>query len=114
MSGVDGLIVRHALVTDAAVVAALAARTFIDTFAADNRPEDIAAHVERWYGERQQRAEIEHPDIVTLLAEEDDGPIAYAQIRRGPAPPCVPQNPAVEVARFTSTARGTGAASPGS
>jgi len=37
--------VRRAGPADAALLSAFAARTFHDTFAADNRPEDMAAYV---------------------------------------------------------------------
>jgi GNAT superfamily N-acetyltransferase len=100
MGAENGLTVRRATAPDAAAVAELAARTFTDAFAADNRSEDIAAHVSRWYGERQQRSEIEDPEIVTLLVEEHDRPIAYAQVRRAVAPPCVRGEKAIELARF--------------
>jgi len=37
--------IRSGEASDATALADLAARTFRDTFAADNRPEDIAAHI---------------------------------------------------------------------
>ena len=92
--------IRRATVADAATVAELAARTFIDWFSADNRPEDMEAHVTRFYGEAQQRREIEDPDCVTLLLESDGRAIAYAQVRRGAAPACVAGDWPVEIARF--------------
>src|SRR4051812_31916728 len=89
------LSVRRARSFDAATVAELARRTFVDTFAAQNRPEDIEAYVGATYGEAQQRREIEHPDVVTLLAEEDGEAVAFAQVRRAPA-----EAGEVELARF--------------
>jgi diamine N-acetyltransferase len=74
--------IRRAVPADAAALAELAERTFVDTFAAANRPEDIREFIERTYGEAQQRREIENPDGITLLVEEAGALIAFAQLRR--------------------------------
>ncbi|HEX6372956.1 MAG TPA: GNAT family N-acetyltransferase [Longimicrobium sp.] len=92
--------IRRAVPADASVVAELARRTFMDAFAAASDPHDLALHTARAYGVPQQSAEIAHPGITTLLAEAGGRPAAYAQIRRGPPPSCVPDADAVEIARF--------------
>ena len=89
------MIVRRAVPSDAAALAELAARTFVDAFAAQNRPEDIRAHLAKAYGETQQRREIEDPSIVTLLVEEADTLVAFAQLRRSAS-----RFGEVELARF--------------
>lgn len=106
--------IRRATLADAPALAALAARTFADTFGADNRPEDLAAHLASAYGVAQQSAEIEDPDVVSLLAFADDAPIGYAQVRRKPAPACVTVERPVELHRFylVRSAHGSGAAAP--
>jgi len=92
--------IRRATVADAALVAELAARTFEETFAAQNRPEDMEAHRARTYGEALQRGEIEDPNGVTLLVEHEGEAIGYAQLRRGHAPACFPCRAPVEIGRF--------------
>jgi GNAT superfamily N-acetyltransferase len=92
--------VRRPGLEDAAALAAFAARTFYETFGADNRPADMAAYLSAAYGERQQRAEIASPDIVTLVIEQHDTLIAFAQVRRHPAPSCVTMPEPVELWRF--------------
>jgi len=94
------VLVRRGVAADAPALAALAARTFADTFAADNRPEDLQAHLASSYGVRQQSAELADPDVVTLLAHWDGVLVAYAQVRRKPPPPCVTEGQAVELHRF--------------
>lgn len=91
--------VRRAVPADAELLADLAARTFRDTFAADNRPEDMAAHLARSYGPAQQLAEITSTDVVTLLAVCGE-PVAFAQLRRGTPPTCVTSPRPVELWRF--------------
>jgi ribosomal protein S18 acetylase RimI-like enzyme len=93
-------LIRRAEPGDAAALAALAARTFFETFAADNRPEDMAAHLASRYGERQQGEQIADPGVVTLVAESGSGLIGYSQVRRGPSPPCITGEAPVEIWRF--------------
>ncbi|HEU4889360.1 MAG TPA: GNAT family N-acetyltransferase [Thermoanaerobaculia bacterium] len=87
--------IRRATTADAAALAEIAERTFRDTFAAQNSPEDLEAYVATAYGEEKQRREIES-GTVTLLGESDDGElIAYTQMRRVRSP-----HGEVEIARF--------------
>ncbi len=95
-----GGVIRRALPSDAAPLAALAARTFRDTFGAQNRAEDLAQHLARAYGERPQREEIADPSLVTLVAERDDDLVAFAQLRpHAPAAPLDASRP-IELWRF--------------
>lgn len=96
----DEVVIRRAHVGDAAVVAALAAKTFEDTFAADNRPEDLAAHLATSYGVAQQTAEITDPGYATLVVFVDGALAAFAQMRRHDPPPCVSGPAPIEVHRF--------------
>lgn len=92
--------IRYGLPTDASELAELAARTFHETFAADNRPDDLALHLAAAYGPAQQHAELTSPNTTTLLAEVDARLIAYAQLRTGEAPECVRGEWPVELWRF--------------
>lgn len=89
------MIVRSASASDAAALAELAAYTFADTFAAQNRPEDIEAYLAKTYGEALQRREIEDPSIMTLLVEDGGALVAFAQLRRSDS-----KHGQVELARF--------------
>ena len=92
--------IRRGVLEDAALLAGFAAKTFADTFGVDNNPEDLQAHLERSYGVAQQSRELLDPDEVTLLAFWGETLVAYAQVRRKPAPECVTQANPVEVHRF--------------
>lgn len=91
--------IRRAVPDDAVPLADLAARTFRDTFGADNTPEDLAAHLAASYDPARQLAEITSPDVVTLLAE-CDGLAAFAQLRRGNPPACVASTNTIELWRL--------------
>lgn len=92
--------IRRASAADAAALAALAERTFRDTFAAVNTAQNMATHAAASYGADKQRAEIESERIRTLLVECDGSLAAYAQLRIGVAPECVNADRAVELWRF--------------
>jgi ribosomal protein S18 acetylase RimI-like enzyme len=93
--------IRLAASADAAALAALAERTFRDTFAVDNTPEDLAAHVAQSYSPDHQARELADPALTTFVAVGPSGELtAYAQLRDGAAPPCVTGPAPVELVRF--------------
>jgi diamine N-acetyltransferase len=91
---------RRAAKSDAAALAEFAARIFSDTFAAENRPEDMEVHLADRFGVRQQTDELIHPEIITIVAEEDGHLIAYTQVRLIEPPDCVTGEAPVELGRF--------------
>lgn len=93
--------IRRAETADAPALAALAARIFTETFAADTAPDDLAAFLAKAYGVRQQSEEIANPDVITFVVEAPQGLVAYAQVRRGgKTPKCVDVMGPVELWRF--------------
>lgn len=58
----------------------LGARTFYDTFAKDNTPENIKLHLEGSFSTEIQFNELSQPGIIFLIAESDGLPIGYAQL----------------------------------
>lgn len=94
------IVIRTGEESDATFLAELAARTFHEAFAADNRPEDMAHHISRAYGPSQQQRELVDPAITTLLAEVEGQLAGYAQLRFGAAPDHVAGESPVELWRF--------------
>jgi GNAT superfamily N-acetyltransferase len=92
--------IRRGVTADAAALATFAARTFEETFSADNRPGDMRVHLAKSYGVQQQTQELTDTNVITLLAERNGVLVAYAQVRRQPAPGCVTQEQPVELQRF--------------
>ena len=91
---------RRGTVSDAALLSQFGARTFEDTFGADNTPEDIAAHLAAAFGVPQQTAELSNADYVTVLAHAGSTLAAFAQVRRKEPPACVEGPDPVELHRF--------------
>ncbi len=92
--------IRRGTPADARLLADFAARTFSETFAEENRPEDMALHVSTAYGALQQEAELADPEMTTLLAEVDGQLAGYAQLRPNAGPDCVPRTMPLELLRF--------------
>ena len=76
--------IRRATAHDAAGLAKFAREVFVATFAADNRPEDMATYLASAYGEDVQLAEIVDPQLITIVADDRDGIAAYAQMKPEP------------------------------
>lgn len=89
--------IRRATPDDAATLALLGHRTFEETFGPANDPANMALFLEKTYGEEQQRRELEQPDFITLLCEEDGVAIAFAQLLPVPTPS---EQNAIEIVRF--------------
>ena len=93
---------RAARVEDAARLAEFGAATFAEAFGEDNDPDDLAQHLEKSFGEAQQKAQLDDPSYRTLVATQDDDDefFAYAQVRRNDPPDCVTTSRPVELLRF--------------
>lgn len=96
----DEFRLRRGQPADAPQLAAFAARTFRDTFAAANRPEDIAAYLPTAYGISQQASELANAEIITLILDHGATIVAYAQVRLTVAPDCVEGAAPAELWRF--------------
>lgn len=95
------VVIRRALVDDAAALAEFGARTFFETFAAENTVEDMQLHLKSAWAPELQRAEILDARVDTLLACDAGGALAgFAQLRAGDAPACIATVRPVELLRF--------------
>ncbi len=67
----------------------LGRRTFHETFAADNTPEDMAAHMQAAFVVERVVDELRQPGSVFLIAEALSKALGYARLEPAPAPECV-------------------------
>ncbi len=92
--------IRRATPADAAKLAEFGARTFRESFAADNSPEDMRRHLESAWNPGLQRAELHDPDIDTLVACDETLWQGFAQLRAGKVSDGVPSPGSIELWRF--------------
>jgi len=83
MTQIPGLRIRRGTLRDAALLSELGARTFSETFAADNTAEDLAEYMATSFNFAQQTAELEDPAATFLIAEVDGHAAGYAKLRAG-------------------------------
>ena len=72
--------IRYGKTEDAKILSELGARTFYDTFAKDNTPENIDAYLKKSFSPDIQRNELLQPAVVFLIAEVEGIPVGYAQL----------------------------------
>lgn len=83
MTQTPGLTIRRGTLADAALLSELGARTFSETFAAANTPEDMAKYVATSFSLAQQTSELEDPASIFLIAEVDGRAAGYAKLHDG-------------------------------
>jgi ribosomal protein S18 acetylase RimI-like enzyme len=92
--------IRPAKSTDAASLAAIAERTFRETFAVDNSEENIDLHCARKFSVQIQGDEISDPQLITLLAEVAGELVGFAQLRLAHAAACIKGDRPAELHRL--------------
>jgi diamine N-acetyltransferase len=92
--------IRLAVPADAAALAEFGARSFDDSFAVDNRPEDMAAYIAAAFNLQKQTEEIADPASVFLIAEIGNEMAGYARVNEGQAPPSVSGDHPIELVRI--------------
>jgi ribosomal protein S18 acetylase RimI-like enzyme len=91
---------HDAAAADAPSLAEFGARTFHETFAADNTPEDMRAHLAATFSPERQLREIVDPDMDTLILVDGDQWMGFAQLRAGHVSDGVPPHGSIELWRF--------------
>jgi ribosomal protein S18 acetylase RimI-like enzyme len=92
--------VRRASVEDAKLLAELGARTFDETFAKDNSPEDMAAYLADSFSVGRLTAELNDPLSIFFIAEVDGSAAGYAKIHSGEASGGVEGERPIELVRL--------------
>jgi GNAT superfamily N-acetyltransferase len=72
--------IRYGTTDDAKMLAELGAKTFYDTFAKDNTPENMDLHLRKSFSPEIQFNELSAPENIFLIAESENGPIGFAQL----------------------------------
>jgi len=94
------LVIRSATVDDADLLAELGARTFSETFAADNSPQDMAVYLASSFGREHQAEELADPESTFQIAEIGGVAIGYSMLRSGNVLSGVTDDNAIELVRL--------------
>jgi len=100
MTQIPGLTIRRGKLADAALLSELGARTFSETFAADNTSEDMATYIATSFNVARQTAELDDPASIFLIAEVDGHAAGYAKLHNGEPETCVEGPNPVELVRL--------------
>jgi diamine N-acetyltransferase len=92
--------IRRAVLPDANDLLQLAARTYYETFAPVNTPENMDAYMNSAFNPSRLIDELNDPQATFILAEVEQGLAGYAKLLTGPAPECVRGQAPVELVRF--------------
>jgi ribosomal protein S18 acetylase RimI-like enzyme len=94
-------VIRPARPGDAVALSALMRDTFQAANGHGSTPDNIAKFLDRAYRPELQAREIQDPDILTVIVEQDGQWAGFAQLRwASPLPPEVTLTPAVELGRI--------------
>ena len=106
--------IRRATLQDAELLAELGARTFSETFAVDNTPENMAAYLAKAFAPTQLAADLADPRCIFQIAENDGTAVGYAMLRNEAAPEQITGERPIELVRLyvsrASLGSGIGAA----
>ena len=94
--------IRYGTSEDSEMLAELGRRTFYDSFAWGNTPENMARYLAENFSPEIQAADLADPDSVFLVAEIENEVVGYARLLRGKAPPCITGSNPVEIVRMYS------------
>jgi ribosomal protein S18 acetylase RimI-like enzyme len=72
--------IRYGNLGDAKMLSELGSRTFYDTFAKDNTPDNIAAYLKTSFSPEIQLNELSQADVIFLIAEIEGHEVGYAQL----------------------------------
>jgi diamine N-acetyltransferase len=92
--------VREATTEDALLIADLSRTTFHDTFAADNKEEDMRLFLDEQFTRGRLMLEVGRPEHRFYLAYEGKEPVGYLKLRYGKIPEGLPAASALEIARL--------------
>ena len=114
MTTQNPITIRKATADDNVRLAAFGAQAFADSFAADNRPEDMDTYLAESFNPEKQAAELADSKSIFLIAEIDGEMAGYARLLEGPPPKNVPGRRPIELVRIYAgrqwIGRGIGAA----
>lgn len=85
---------------DVAMLADLGAKTFFESFAVYNTPEDMESYLRMSFSEQKQAEELSTPDSIFIIAESEGKPVGYARLLGGSTETCITGARPIELVRI--------------
>lgn len=108
------MVIRHATIADAELLSELGARTFFETFAADNSEENMSEYLSAAFTLEQQANELSDQQRSVFIAEIEGQAVGYAMLLPDDAPNQITGKKPIELVRLyvskESIGSGVGAA----
>jgi ribosomal protein S18 acetylase RimI-like enzyme len=92
--------IREAAGEEAELIADMSRRTFFDSFAQQNTPEDIALYMDKQFTRESLIAEVGAAGNTFLVAWLDEKPVGYVRLLEHKPPPGMGEGPAIEIVRL--------------
>lgn len=92
--------IRRAAIRDNKLLAEIGAKTFYDSFAADNAPEDMNAYLSASFSPTKQGIELADSQSRFLIAEINDDAVGYTHLRFSVVPQAIAGQKPIEITRF--------------
>ena len=91
---------RKATIEDIKALQAIGKSTFVETFAAHNKAEDMQQYVAEKFSQQQISDELSNPNSEFYLAEENKQAVGYLKVNTGEAQSEIQQENALEIERI--------------
>ena len=95
--------IRYGTIHDAEMLSELGAKTFSETFAKDNTPENIEAYLKASFSPEIQLKELSNPENIFLIIESENIPIGYAQLIMNSSDSAILRTKPLEIRRIYAT-----------
>jgi ribosomal protein S18 acetylase RimI-like enzyme len=92
--------IRYGTIYDAKMLSELGAKTFTDTFAKDNTPENIEAYLQASFSPEIQFSELSNPENIFLIIESENIPVGYAQLTLNSRDEAIQRTSPLEIRRI--------------
>jgi GNAT superfamily N-acetyltransferase len=100
MAGKVTIEIRRATANDASLLAEMGARTFYESFAAQNTEEDMAVYLESAFTVEKLAGELAEESAVFLIAEAPGQAVGYTKLQASEPDPCVRGERPMELCRI--------------
>jgi ribosomal protein S18 acetylase RimI-like enzyme len=98
--GIPEIQIVEVALKDLRLLQEIAKRTFYDSFAAMNTPENMQLYMDEYLTDEKLEAEILNPDSRFFFANNENSPVGFIKINQGGAQTVLPNDQAFEIERI--------------